>query len=119
MASHNDLGKLGEDLAVNYLLDSGYVILARNYMANKAEIDIIARKNNVLAIVEVKTRSTVTLGRPEEFLKPAQMKNLIGAVNFYVRDLDEELSIRFDIAAVVRNGNSYSLTYIEDAFYHF
>jgi len=69
MASHNDLGKKGEQLAAEFLISKGYKIVARNFRFQKAEVDIIARKNNVLAIIEVKTRSSSNFGDPQEFVK--------------------------------------------------
>ena len=54
MAEHNDLGKLGEELAVDFLEKNGYEILETNWTFQKAEVDIIALKNNVLAVIEVK-----------------------------------------------------------------
>ena len=56
MAEHNDLGKLGEELAVDFFKKNGYEILETNWTFQKAEVDIIALKNNVLAVIEVKTR---------------------------------------------------------------
>lgn len=70
MAEHNELGKKGEDLAVAYLLENGYEILDRNWTFQKAEIDIIAKKENILAIIEVKTRSNLDFGLPQDFVKP-------------------------------------------------
>ena len=58
MAEHNDLGKQGEELAIDHLLKSGFRIIERNYRFRKAEIDIIAQKEGLLIAVEVKTRST-------------------------------------------------------------
>ena len=58
MAEHNELGKKGEKLAIDFLLKNGYKILETNYRFLKAEVDIIAQKDEVLAVVEVKTRST-------------------------------------------------------------
>ena len=58
MARHNDLGILGEQLAVEYLIKKGYVILEKNFRFEKHEIDIIAKDKQVLIVVEVKTRST-------------------------------------------------------------
>ncbi|MFT5753146.1 MAG: putative endonuclease, partial [Flavobacterium sp.] len=55
MAEHNELGQLGEDLAVDFLRTNGYEIIDRNWRFQKAEVDIIARKKDVLAVVEVKT----------------------------------------------------------------
>ena len=58
MAKHNEFGKKGEQLAVDYLTENGYKVIHRNYRYLKAEIDIIARKGDILAIVEVKSRSS-------------------------------------------------------------
>jgi putative endonuclease len=56
MAEHNELGKLGEELAAEYLQKNGYAILETNWVFQKAEIDILAQKENTLAVVEVKTQ---------------------------------------------------------------
>ena len=56
MAEHNELGKLGEELAVDFLIEKGYEILETNWRFQKAEVDIIAQKENILAVVEVKTK---------------------------------------------------------------
>lgn len=58
MADHNDLGKLAEDLAVQFLQENGYKILVRNFRYQKAEIDIIAEKDHLIIVTEVKARST-------------------------------------------------------------
>jgi putative endonuclease len=59
MAEHNDLGKFGEQMAVDFLIQKGYTILETNWIFDKAEIDIIAQKGTVLAVVEVKTLSLI------------------------------------------------------------
>ena len=69
MAEHNELGKKGEELAVEYLRENGYKILDRNWVFQKAEIDIIAQKDNFLAVIEVKTRSSTDFGLPQDFVK--------------------------------------------------
>ncbi len=61
MAEHNELGKKGENLAVEFLQKEGYKILDRNWTFQKAEIDIIAQKDEILAVIEVKTRSSLDL----------------------------------------------------------
>ena len=50
MAEHNDLGKFGEELAVDFLEKNGYEILETNWIFDKAEIDIIAQKNGIFGI---------------------------------------------------------------------
>ena len=84
MAQHNELGKKGEQRAVDFLLKNGYIIVERNYRFDKAEVDIIAKKNDVLAIIEVKTRSSTDYGNPQDFVKSKQIQRLIKAVNEYV-----------------------------------
>ncbi|TWO33883.1 endonuclease [Seonamhaeicola sediminis] len=119
MAQHNDLGKKGEQLAVDFLLKNNYDIIERNYRFEKAEVDIIAQKDDTLAIIEVKTRSTVDFGDPQDFVKPKQIKNLVKAVDEYVTVNDLDVEIRFDIIAIVKEGNQYNIEHLEDAFYHF
>lgn len=123
MAEHNELGKLGEDLAAAHLEENGYKILDRNYVFNKAEIDIIAQKDSILAIVEVKTRSNLDFGSPQDFVKQKKIQLLIKAVNAYIndreKDFQEDLEIRFDIVAVHKNGESFAIEHLTDAFYHF
>ena len=119
MASHNDLGKYGEALAVDFLQKKGYAILETNWVFQKAEIDIIAQKEDVLVAVEVKTRSTTDFGMPQDFVKPSKIKLLTKAVNEYVIANDLNFTIRFDIIAIHKQENDYKIEYIKDAFYHF
>ncbi len=119
MAQHNELGKKGEQLAVDFLIENKYDIIERNYRFEKAEVDIIAQKEDVLAIVEVKTRSTADFGNPEDFVKPKQIKNLVKAVNEYVVENDLDVEVRFDIIAIVKAKSGYDIEHLEDAFYHF
>jgi len=119
MATHNDLGELGEELAVEELEKNGYEIVERNWRYKKAEIDIIARKNDVLAIVEVKTRSSDYIGNPQDFVSPKKIKLLVEAVNDYVISKDLDVEVRFDIIAIIKNENILTLEHLEDAFFHF
>ena len=119
MAQHNELGKKGEELAVGFLLKNGYKILERNYIFQKAEVDIIARKEDTLAVVEVKTRSTNYFGNPEDFLKPEQIKNLVKAVNEYVTVYDLDVEVRFDIISIIKEKQGFNIEHLENAFYHF
>jgi putative endonuclease len=119
MAKHNELGELGEDLAVEELEKNGYEIVERNWRFKKAEIDIIARKNEVLAIVEVKTRSSNYFGDPQDFVNPKKIKMLVEAVNEYVVSKDLDVEVRFDIIAIIINQNKLTLEHLEDAFFHF
>ncbi len=119
MAEHNELGKFGEELAVEFLQQNGYTILETNWSFQKAEIDIIAQIGNTLAVVEVKTRSSIEFGLPQDFIKPKKIQLLVKAVNEYVTKNDLEFSIRFDVIAVYKEENNYNIDHIIDAFYHF
>ena len=119
MAQHNELGKKGEQLAVDYLLQHGYTIIERNYRFDKAEVDIIAQKKDTLAIIEVKTRSSIDFGNPQDFVKPKQIQRLVKAVDEYVTVNDLDVEVRFDIIAIVKNGNNYEIEHLKNAFYHF
>ena len=119
MADHNELGKLGEEYAVVFLQKSGFEILETNWTFQKAEIDIIARKENVLAIVEVKTRSSIEFGLPQDFVKPKKIQLLVKAVNEYVITNDLEVTVRFDIIAIHKKDNEFIIEHLEDAFLHF
>lgn len=119
MAQHNNLGIKGEILAVEFLEKNNYQILERNYRFDKAEVDIIAQTSNILAIVEVKTRSSSEFGNPEEFVKPKQIKNLVKAVDEYVTFNNLDLEVRFDIIAIIKNKDELKIEHLENAFYHF
>jgi putative endonuclease len=119
MANHNDLGKKGEDLAVDFLLKNGYTIVARNYTYQKAEVDIMAQKNDILAVVEVKTRTSADYGDPQQFLKPKQIQRIIKAVDEFINTNELDVEVRFDIVAIVLNKKGMTLEHLENAFYHF
>jgi putative endonuclease len=119
LAQHNELGKKGEQLAVDFLLKNKYEIIERNYRFDKAEVDIIAQKDKILAIIEVKTRSTVDFGNPQDFVKPKQIKNLVKAVDEYINENDLDIEVRFDIIAIVKEKKGFSIEHLENAFYHF
>ena len=119
MAEHNDLGRVGEEKAVAFLQEKGYDILATNWVFDKAEIDIIAQKGNVLAVVEVKTRSSLDFGLPQDFVKPKKIQLLLKAVNEYVISKDLDVEVRFDIIAIHNEKNKFNIEHIEGAFYYF
>ena len=119
MAYHNELGALGEQLAANYLLKHGYTVLERNFIFQKAEIDIIAQKDSLLVIVEVKTRNSDFFGDPQSFVTPSKIKLLVKAANEYILMNNLDLEVRFDIIAILKNKHQENIEHIENAFYHF
>ena len=119
MASHNDLGKKGEALAEEYLSRNGYQILAKNWRYLKAEIDLIAQKEDTLAIVEVKTRSSVDIVSPEAAVNEKKIKLLVSAANEYIIQHDLDVEARFDIISIHKKDNKYNLDHTKDAFLFF
>lgn len=119
MAKHYELGKEGEELAVNHLLEKGYEILEQNWRYLKAEIDIIAQTGTTLAVVEVKTRSTNEFGNPQDFVNPKKIKLLVSATNEYVTQRDLDVEVRFDIIAITKTNSKIEIEHLEDAFLHF
>ncbi|HEX9825789.1 MAG TPA: YraN family protein, partial [Flavobacteriaceae bacterium] len=110
MAYHNDLGKIGEQLAVEYLLSKGYEIVVCNYMFQKAEIDIIAKHDNMMVCVEVKTRNSDFFGDPQEFVSKSKIKLLVKAMDAFIIENDIQLESRFDIIAILKNKTTEQLT---------
>ena len=106
-------------MAVEFLRKAGYAIRETNWTFQKAEVDIIAQKDNTLAIIEVKTRSSLDFGLPQDFVKPKKIQLLVKAVNEYVITNDLDVEVRFDIIAVHKEGKSFAMEHLVDAFYHF
>ncbi|MEB8327969.1 YraN family protein [Flavobacteriaceae bacterium KMM 6897] len=119
MGKHNEFGKLGEQMAVDYLKGQGYVIKDRNYRYLKAEIDIVALKENELAIIEVKSRSTNFIEHIAETVTEKKKSLLVMAADHYVVAKDLEVSVRFDIITIHRHKDKFQIEHLEDAFYHF
>ena len=112
----HELGKKGEDLAVDYLVNKGYRILERNWRSGHKEIDIIALIDSVLAIVEVKTRKSSDYGEPDIAVGMMKQRMLAWAADAYVRYKNLEVDIRFDILSIVFTDQGPEIEHIEDAF---
>ena len=119
MAEHNDLGKLGEQLAIEHLRSKGYQILETNYRFLKAEVDIIALREEILAVVEVKTRSTKVFGNPQDFIKSKQIERIVNAIDHYVQSKQLNVEVRFDVIAVIKSSNRLEIQHLESAYFHF
>jgi len=117
MATHNELGKKGEELAASHLLANGYAILARNWWYGKYEIDIVARKGDTVAFVEVKSRSGDLFGTPEEGVSRQKERHIAEAADAFIRRHGLDVEARFDIVSVTFHRGRHELRFIEDAFY--
>jgi putative endonuclease len=83
MKSNKEKGNNGEQIAADYLIELGYTILERNWRHHHLEVDIIAAKEELLHIIEVKTRHTLRYGRPEESITREKMTFLRNAAEAY------------------------------------
>lgn len=119
MGKHNEFGKLGEQMAVDFLLTNGYEICSRNYRYLKAEVDIIARKKGIVSIVEVKSRNTSFLEDISDTINQKKIKLLVMAANQYVIENDLDVEVRFDIITVIKKDDFFSVDHLKNAFYHF
>lgn len=109
-------GKKGEQLAVEYLLQKGYVLLEQNWQSGHLEIDIIASTEEFLVIVEVKTRKSNVFGEPETFVTKQKQSNLIRAANNYINKTGIIKEVRFDIVSVIEDQDLSQVKHLENAF---
>ena len=116
MAKHNELGKRGEEMAVQYLTEKGYEIQERNWRNIHKEIDIIAKDGECLVIVEVKARQSDEYGDPDIAVTKQKQWRLISAANAYVFQNKLDIDTRFDIISIVFKDDEPNIEHIEDAF---
>ena len=119
MGKHNEFGKEGERLAVDYLIKKGYHIVCRNYRYLKAEIDIIAQKDEVLAIIEVRSRSTNFIEHIAETITKKKINLLVMGADHFVTENDLNVEVRFDVITILKNKKKLDIEHLESAFYHF
>jgi putative endonuclease len=116
MAEHNELGDEGEKRAQDFLQSKGYKLLHTNWKCGKLELDIVARKDGWLVVVEVKTRSTDTFEHPQEAITGRKIKNIVNATHEYICQFDWQGETRFDVISVIPEGQKFRIEHIEDAF---
>lgn len=113
-----EIGQIGEDAAVNYLVSQGYVILDRNWRCGHLELDIVALDGDFLVFVEVKTREVNSILSPRDAITKTKQMNLINAANSYVRKNRRHEEVRFDTVSVIHhNGEVQDVELVKYAFY--
>lgn len=117
MAAHNELGAEGEELAAGYLLKNGYTILDRNWHCGRKELDIVARRDGQLVIVEVKSRTDSRFGSPEDSVTDRKIRRIVSSTDAYIRLNAIDLPVRFDIITVTFNDGNPAVEHIENAFF--
>jgi len=110
-------GEYGEGIAEGYLKNKGYGILEKRYRCHYGEIDIIARKNETVAFIEVKLRKTQKSGLAAESVTKSKQRSIIRTALHYIAKSSGERDIyRFDVIEVCGR-EFYDIRHIESAFY--
>lgn len=113
---NKNIGKIGENLAEQFLKNIGYKIVERNFQSKKGEIDIIARDKKEIVFVEVKTRTILEYGNPAEAVNNIKKGHIYKAAEYYllIHDKLEEYT-RIDVIEVYLNKNNVVINHIKKA----
>ena len=115
--SNRALGAAGEALAAGYLEARGWRILARNPRAGGVELDLVARRRNLLAVVEVKTRSSGFAGAGEEAVDAAKRARLVRGAGAWLQENPQRgATVRFDVIVCERDARAWRVRHLEGAF---
>ena len=112
------VGIWGEAQVANYLRKNRYRLVAHSYHCRFGEIDLIALDGQTLCFVEVKTRSTLSLGLPREYVNAAKQERIRKTALFYLSEKELDCPMRFDVAEVYQSGSGAleRIEYIKNAF---
>lgn len=110
-------GRIGEELAINYLQRKGYKIIEKNFQCRQGEIDIIAKDKDEIVIIEVKTRKCLEYGKPAEAVNETKKKHIYKATEYYlyIKKI-EKTYIRIDVIEVYIKENKYYINHIKNIF---
>lgn len=110
-------GNIGEDAVCGFLVRHGYEIIKRNFTVRGGEIDIIAEKADIIAFVEVKTRTIGSMTSAEEAADLRKQRLIIRTAQAYLQNVAQPLQCRFDVATVETEGGKVKkLRYYVNAF---
>lgn len=117
MAQHNNTGRYGEALAAKYFGDKGFSILHRNWRYVHWEIDIIASCHDILHFIEVKTKTTLKYGFPEEKVSVKKLRHLLDAAEQFQYLHPQWKRVQFDILSIYHaKGKEPEFFLIEDVY---
>ena len=117
MNNNHKTGQEGQQAAEKYLTNKGYEILTRNYRLKTGEIDLIARHNNYIIFIEVKSRKSLTHGYPREAVTHTKQQRIIRtALHYLTANNQTESNIRFDVIEILSQQGQLYASHIENAF---
>jgi len=118
--NRQDLGKKGEDVALEYLLQRGMQLLERNWRCGHKEIDLIMLEGDCIRFVEVRSREYPSVVDPFESITLPKRRKIISAARGYLagkgRGLSGGKEAAFDVVSILFNGELFELKYIREAF---
>jgi putative endonuclease len=118
MAAHNEFGKAGEGMAAEWLVQQGFQLIFRNWKFVRFEIDIIASRNGVLHIIEVKSRHDDLFGKPEDWVDRKKGHHLLSASEAFQHKYPEWKQIQYDILSILLTPDGKrEFFFIEDVYW--
>jgi len=112
-----ELGQQGEDIAARYLKQQGYKILARNYRSRYGEVDIICSQDRVIVFVEVKTRTGVSFGSPEDSITRTKQEHIRKVALIYMESFPQSFKeMRFDVIGILMEDDKPRINHLIAAF---
>jgi putative endonuclease len=117
MVNRKDLGPRGEDMAAAFLRGLGMEIVMTGYRYDRAEVDIIARDDDVLVFCEVKARRDDTYGAPEYAMTARKRAQIRKAAEGYLFENGiHQQQCRFDVVAILFHDDREEIRHYKDAF---
>ena len=108
MYERHELGKTGEEIGTQYLINNGYKLIIRNFRCRQGEIDIIAKDKDEIVFIEVKTRRNTNYGYPIDAVDKRKQKHILNASQYYVyKNKLEKRKIRFDVIEIYKKDKFY------------
>jgi len=117
MSNNIEIGKEGENAAIEYLKAKSYKILHTNWRFRHLELDIVAQINKTVAFIEVKSRTGTYFQQPFQAVNKKKQQFIIEAANAYIEKYNIDFEARFDIVSIVIENGIPKIDHIEDAFY--
>ena len=115
MYKRHEIGKLGEDIACDFLIKNYYEIIERNFKCKMGEIDIIAKEGNELIFVEVKTRAQNEFGTPADAVNKRKKSHIYHVAEYYLMiNKIENVFCRIDVIEVYIYGDKYKINYLKN-----
>lgn len=117
MVTTRELGEMAEGLAQQHLVKQGYEILDTNWYHGHLELDIVAKDEDELVVVEVKARTGIRYEHPSEAVTNTKIKRIVEAADAYLVEKDLDVETRFDVITVIFVDKKFELEHFKDAFY--